>query len=197
MPSRFASRTTGLACDGCGQGSRDHHGAATRRAALSPEEPGELRMTWQVTELEWWPAATGCCCWERALEGDVCPHRSPRCPLPAGRCHLRSHPPRTLLGIFGCEKTQPKTIFMLHLPRDSGGAWRLLDVGAQRRDSSSSPSLLSPITARDWVDSQPHGFRTKGQNHVWVAPRGGHTPGSVRALTSDFFILFFMPSPSQ
>lgn len=125
-------------------------------------------------------------------------------PLPPARWEVPpeparapSHPPRTLLGIFGCEKTQPKTIFMLHLPRDSSGAWRLLDVGAQRRDSSSSPSLLSPITARDWVDSQPHGFRTKGQNHVWVAPRGGHTPGSVRPLTSDFFILFFMPSPSQ
>lgn len=150
MPNHFASRTNSLACDGCGQGSRDDHGAATWRATLSPEEPSELRMTLQVTELEWWPAATGCCCWERALEGDVRPHRSPRCPLPAGRCHL-SQPELRLTHLIPCwvysgvKRPSPKPSLCCtcrETPAELGGSVLLGDVWAQRRDSSSSPSLL-------------------------------------------------------
>ena len=60
--------------------------AATRRAVLSPVPAGENDLAVEG-EFEWQLGATGCCCWEWALEGDVLQRRRPcslHCPVPAG-----------------------------------------------------------------------------------------------------------------
>lgn len=57
--------------------------AATRRAELSPVLPGKDDLAGEEV------GATGCCCWKRALEGDVLPHRTLLPPLPSScwKCH--------------------------------------------------------------------------------------------------------------